>query len=193
MWHCQAGPATNKPPPNLQLWLPKVCHAHSRLDKNGEVEFVTPGKFFAPMHNLCSDSLSEADSGDLAMAETPNFKAAFPYQQDVLALPVTNLDTASAWYSKHFGMVEVERHDTPVSTVILERDGTKIGFAINGCDATQDGAAILVSNIRGMKKALESRGVQIGNWRVDERDGQKLQVFVVVAPDGLCYYFHEPI
>ena len=31
------------------------------------------------------------------------------------------------------------------------------------------------------------------NWRVDERDGQKYQVFFVVAPDGLCYYFHEPI
>ena len=26
-----------------------------------------------------------------------------------------------------------------------------------------------------------------------ERDGQKLQVFFAVAPDGLCYYFHEPI
>lgn len=127
------------------------------------------------------------------MAETPNFKAAFPYQQDVLALPVANLDTASEWYSKHFGMVEVERHDAPVPTVIQERDGTRIGFAINGSDASQDGAAILVSNIREMKEELESKGVQIGNWRVDERDGQKLQVFFVVAPDGLCYYFHEPI
>lgn len=127
------------------------------------------------------------------MTETPNFKAAFPYQQDVLALPVTDLDNASEWYSKHFGMVEIERHDATVPTVILERDGTRIGFAINGCDASQDGAAILVSNIRGLKEELESKGVQIGNWRVDERDGQKLQVFFVVAPDGLCYYFHEPI
>jgi catechol 2,3-dioxygenase-like lactoylglutathione lyase family enzyme len=127
------------------------------------------------------------------MAETQEFKAAFPFQQDVLALPVTSLDTASEWYSKYFGMVEVERQAAPVSTVILERDGTKIGFAITGGDASQDGAAILVSNIQGMKAELEARGVQIGNWRVDERDGQKLQVFFVVAPDGLCYYFHEPI
>ena len=29
--------------------------------------------------------------------------------------------------------------------------------------------------------------------RVDERDGKKLQVFFVVAPDGLCYYFYEPM
>ena len=127
------------------------------------------------------------------MAETQEFKAAFPFQQDVLALPVTSLDTASAWYSKYVGMVEVERQAAPVSKVLLERDGTKIGFAITGGDASHDGAAILVSTIQAMKAELEARGVQIGNWRVDERDGQKLQVFFVVAPDGLCYYFHEPI
>jgi len=31
------------------------------------------------------------------------------------------------------------------------------------------------------------------NWRVDEQDGKKRQVFFVVAPDGLCYYFFQPI
>jgi hypothetical protein len=44
-----------------------------------------------------------------------------------------------------------------------------------------------------MRNELESKGVNTGNWRVDERNGQKLQVFFVVAPDGLCYYFHEPL
>lgn len=121
------------------------------------------------------------------------FKAAFPYQQDVLALPVSDLDNASKWYSKHFGMVEVDRRGDPVPTVILERDGIRIGFSVNGGDASQDGAAILVTNIQRIREDLESRGVQIGNWRIDERDGQKLQVFFVVAPDGLCFYFHEPI
>jgi catechol 2,3-dioxygenase-like lactoylglutathione lyase family enzyme len=127
------------------------------------------------------------------MANGQEFKAAFPYQDNVLALPVTDLDAASAWYSKHFGMQEVERIAQPVPTVILERDGVRIGFAINGADATQDGAAILVSNIQGIKEEFESNGVKIGNWRIDEGDGQPLQVFFVVAPDGLCYYFHEPI
>jgi hypothetical protein len=90
-------------------------------------------------------------------------------------------------------MLEVERFDQPVPTVILERDGTRIGFAVNGGDPTQDGAAVLVSNIRGMKDELEARGVNVGNWRIDERDGRRFQVFFVVAPDGLCYYFHEPL
>ena len=90
-------------------------------------------------------------------------------------------------------MVEVERHDQPVPTIILERDGTRIGFSINGGDASQDGAAVLVSGIQELKEEFEAKGVKIGNWRVDERDGQKFQVFFVVAPDGLCYYFHQPI
>jgi catechol 2,3-dioxygenase-like lactoylglutathione lyase family enzyme len=121
------------------------------------------------------------------------FTAAFPYRDDVLALPVKDLDEASAWYSKNFGMVESDRHDHSAPTVVLERDGTRLGFAVNGGDASQDGAAILVSNIEQLKAELESRGVKIANWRIDERDGRTFRVFFVVAPDGLCFYFHEPI
>jgi len=127
------------------------------------------------------------------MASEARFEKAYPYQKDVLALPVTDLDAASAWYSSRFGMTEVERFDRPVPTVILERDGARIGFSINGGDASQDGAAIRVTNIREVKAQLESNGANVANWRVDEREGQKLQVFFVAAPDGLCYYFHEPI
>jgi catechol 2,3-dioxygenase-like lactoylglutathione lyase family enzyme len=125
------------------------------------------------------------------MSGASRFQAAFPYQKDVLALPVSDLDAASRWYANNFGMVEVERHQEPSPTVILERDGTRIGFSINGGDASQDGAAILVTEIGEMKNELEARGVKIGNWRIDERNGQRFQVFFVVAPDGLCYYFHE--
>jgi catechol 2,3-dioxygenase-like lactoylglutathione lyase family enzyme len=127
------------------------------------------------------------------MSAKPLFKAAYPYQKDVLALPVADIDAAARWYSDNFGMTEVERRDVPVPAVVLERDGTRIGFAITGGDASQDGAAILVSGIAAMKAELEAKGVELGNWRVDEHDGRKLQVFFVVAPDALCYYFHEPL
>jgi hypothetical protein len=102
-------------------------------------------------------------------------------------------DAASQWYAKAFGLTEVERRDHPHPTVILERDGVKIGFSINGGDALQDGAAILVSDIHRAKDDIEANGVQIGNWRVDEQYGQKFQVFFVVALDGLCFYFHQSI
>jgi len=127
------------------------------------------------------------------MSNEARFERAYPFQKDVLALPVTDLDAASTWYARHFGMTEVERFERPIPTVILERDGTRIGFAINGGDASQDGAAIRVTGIRAIKAALESNGANISNWRVDQRDGQKLRVFFVTAPDGLCYYFHEAI
>jgi hypothetical protein len=121
------------------------------------------------------------------------FKKAFPYGSDLSALPVSDLDSAANWYADHFGMMEVERRSEPTPTVIMERDGVRIGFSVNGGDSSQEGAAILVSGIEALRVELESRGVKIGNWRIDEQDGKTLQVFFVVAPDGLCYYFHEPL
>jgi catechol 2,3-dioxygenase-like lactoylglutathione lyase family enzyme len=115
------------------------------------------------------------------MSAEPRFKAAFPYQKDVLALPVTDLDAASKWYSEHFGMLEVERRADPLPAVVLERDGVRLGFEINGGDAAQDGAAILVSGISDMRRDLETRGVETGNWRIDERRGSKFQVFFVAG------------
>ncbi|MEO1366781.1 MAG: VOC family protein [Acidobacteriota bacterium] len=120
------------------------------------------------------------------------FKAAYPYQDDVLALPVDDLDAAAAWYAAHFGMAEVERRADGPPVVVLERDGVRIGFAITGGDPTQDGAAVLVEDIRDVRDELEGRGVAVSEWRVDERDGRPFQVFFATAPDGLCYYFHEP-
>jgi hypothetical protein len=118
--------------------------------------------------------------------------AAFPFAADVLDLPVVDLDLAVAYYAAGFGLTEVERREDP-PTVIMERDGVRFGFCVNGRDATQEGAAIRVSDAVRARDELEARGIRTGNWRIDHRDGKKLQVFFVVAPDGLCYYFHQPI
>jgi len=127
------------------------------------------------------------------MGEKAIFQKAFPYGDDVLALPVADMESAANWYAQHFAMVEAERRSTPHPTVIMERDSVRIGFSVNGGDSSQEGAAILVSDIHAARAELESRGVKIGDWRVDEREGKKFQVFFVVAPDGLCYYFYQPI
>ena len=127
------------------------------------------------------------------MSANTFFEAAYPFLEDVMTLPVKDLDEAVAWYSHAFGLSEIERTSDPVPQVIMSRDNAKIGFVVDGKDSTQDGVAILVQGIKQAREELESKGVEIANWRVDERDGQQLQVFFVVAPDGLCYYFHEPI
>ena len=127
------------------------------------------------------------------MGRSKLFEAAFPYADDILALPVDDIDEASAWYCYAFGLTEAERYNDPVPTVVLERDGVQIGFAVNGGDPGQEGAAIRVTDIHRARRELEERGIETGNWRVDENDGRKHQVFFVVAPDALCYYFHQPI
>ena len=127
------------------------------------------------------------------MSDNKLFINAFPYQKDILALPVSDLDIAAKWYGDGFGLREIERREKPVPTIILEREGTKIGFAINGGDPGQDGAAILVSDIDRAKAELVKGGVAVGDIQVDERDGEKYSAFFVVAPDGLCYYFHQLI
>ena len=126
------------------------------------------------------------------MASSKLYEAAFPFADDVLALPVEDIDRAAEWYAARFGLVEVERR-IACPTVIMERDGVRIGFAVNGGDSSQEGAAILVTDIHRARDELQANGVKTANWRVDERDGRKFQVFFVVAPDGLCYYFHQPI
>ena len=127
------------------------------------------------------------------VASSKLYEAAYPFADDVLALPVAHLDRAADWYAHRFGLVEVERRTAPCPTVIMERDGVRIGFAVNGGDPSQEGAAILVTDIHRARDELQANGVKTANWRVDERDGRKYQVFFVVAPDGLCYYFHQPI
>lgn len=121
------------------------------------------------------------------------FRAAYPFLDDVLGLPVKDIDQAARWYGRAFGLVEVERRADPVPAVIMERDGVQIGFAVNGGIPENDGAAILVADIHRARSELEANGIEAVNWGIEERDGQKLQVFFVVAPDGLCFHFHQPI
>ena len=40
----------------------------------------------------------------------------------------------------------------------------------------------LVNDIHKARDEVEANGVETGNWRVDERDGKKYQVFFVIAP-----------
>lgn len=121
------------------------------------------------------------------------YRAAYPYADDVLALPVKDIGQAAEWYADKFGLEVVERRCEPVPTVIMERDGIRIGFAVNGRAPENEGAAILVTDVRRARTELEAAGVETANWRVDERDGRRFQVFFVIAPDALCYYFHQPL
>jgi len=122
----------------------------------------------------------------------PLFLAAYPYLESVYTLPVGDLDDAAAYFGKSFELDEAERRDNP-PTVIMERDGVQLGFAITGGDASNDGAAIEVTDIDRARRELKANGVELGPDRIDERGGERFKVFFVVAPGGLCFYFHQRI
>ena len=148
------------------------------------------------MSKVRSNSLTRSHSPEVGgrhVPDSPLFKDAFPYQDDVLALPVLDLDATARWYGNAFGLREVERRAHPHEAVILERDGVRIGFALTGGDASQDGAAIKVSDIDRAKDEILAAGLDVGNPRIEEHDGAKRQVFFVVAPDGLCFCFFQPL
>lgn len=127
------------------------------------------------------------------MSEAVCWLNASGYQDDPLNLPVVDLDEVVQWYGKCFGLTEVRRTSEPLPQVVMERDGVPLGFTINGGDAGQDGAAIEVRNIEAWRHELEQKGVNVSPFREDQRDGNTLKVFFVIAPDGLCYYMYQPV
>ena len=48
------------------------------------------------------------------MTDQPLFEAAFPFADDVLNLPVEDIDQTVSWYKNAFNLTEVERRETPV-------------------------------------------------------------------------------
>ena len=114
-------------------------------------------------------------------------------RQEIQGLLDDNVFAALPDTQGAFGLAEVRRADAPHKSIVMQRDGVEIGFAENGGDSEQDGAAILISNIDRARAEFQANGLEIGDGRIDERDGVEYQVFFVVAPDGLCYYFHQPL
>ena len=121
------------------------------------------------------------------------FKNAWPYQDDVMKLPVADVEAAVPFYENMLGFRVVERADSPHRSAILERDGLRIGLNENGGDPTQDGCAFHVKGLESLLAEFNANGLpktpsDIG---IEQRESGPWKVFYVVAPDGLCYWFGE--
>lgn len=121
------------------------------------------------------------------------YKAAFPYQTDVLALPVANLADALPFYQKVFGFRSVSQQETPCPSAILARDTIQIGLAENGGDPTQDGCFFEVDDVEAAFDELKANGLSLTepNYRIDKHGDTTYRVFFVIAPDSLCYCLGE--
>jgi lactoylglutathione lyase len=118
---------------------------------------------------------------------------AFGYRDDRMNLPVADLTTALPFYEAVLGFRVVSRGDTPHRSAVLARDEVQIGLAENGGDPTQDGCAFHVTGLASLFAEFKANGLQkdVPDFGVEDHGGSAFQVFYVVAPDGLCYWFGE--
>ena len=120
-------------------------------------------------------------------------RKAFGYQGDTMNLPVADVAAAVTFYEKVLGFTVVSRGTTPHASAVLARDDVQMGLVESGGDPTQDGCAFHVDGLTDLLAEFHGRGHAkkpdaIG---VEEMDGASWNVFYVVAPDGLCYWFGE--
>jgi catechol 2,3-dioxygenase-like lactoylglutathione lyase family enzyme len=136
--------------------------------------------------------LLEALSGkETAMKAT--LKKASGYQGDSMNLPVQDLAAALPFYETVLGFRMLSRSDTPHYSAVLARDQVQIGLEENGGDPTQDGCAFHVKSLEALFAEFKANGLQkeLSEFNIEQHDGVAWQVFYVVAPDGLCFWFGE--
>jgi lactoylglutathione lyase len=121
------------------------------------------------------------------------FKTAWGYQGNNMALPVADVEAALPFYESVMGFKVVSKSDTPHRSAVLGRDGIQIGLAENGGDSSQDGCAFEVDNVESAFAELKTNGLNKEDpaFSVEEHGGVSWKVFYVVAPDGLCFWLGE--
>ena len=108
-------------------------------------------------------------------------------------LPVKDVNAAAPFYKNIMGFTEVSRTNTPVPTIVFEKDNIQMAIAENGGDPTQEGCVFEVDNVEEALKELQANGLNKDNSAIGtETHGPiKWKCFYVVAPDGLCYFIGE--
>ena len=121
------------------------------------------------------------------------YKAAAPYAEDKMNLPVSNVEEAIPFYEKIMGFKVVSRSESPVKSAVLGRDDIQIGLAENGGDSSQEGCFFEVDDAEAAFAELKTNGLnkEDAGFRIDKHGATSYKVFFVVAPDGLCYCLGE--
>ena len=121
------------------------------------------------------------------------FKSAWGYQGDNMALPVAQLDAALPFYEKVMGFRIESRNESPCRSAVLVRDGIQMGLAENGGDSSQDGCAFEVDDVDAAFAELQANGLAKADpgFGIEDHGGTSWKVFYVVAPDGLCFWFGQ--
>ena len=122
------------------------------------------------------------------------FKAAWPYKEDKMNLPVESLEAALPFYQTVMGFELVSQSDSPCKSAVLSRDDIQIGLAENGGDPTQEGCFFEIDDAEAAFAELKSNGLEkerADDFSINKYGDTFYKVFFVIAPDGLCYCLGE--
>ena len=122
------------------------------------------------------------------------FKAAWPYKEDKMNLPVKSLEAALPFYQTVMGFELVSQKDSPCKSAVLSRDDIQIGLAENGGDPTQEGCFFEIDDAEAAFAELKSNGLEkdrADDFSINKYGDTFYKVFFVIAPDGLCYCLGE--
>ncbi len=118
---------------------------------------------------------------------------AFGYQGDNMNLPVPDLAAAIPFYETVLGFQVSSRSDAPHKSAGTDarpgsdraRGKRRRSLAERVC-LPREGPGVVVRGVHchGLHK-------EHSNFDVERRDGVAWNVFYVIAPDGLCYWFGE--
>ncbi|MBL8981326.1 MAG: VOC family protein [Gemmatimonadetes bacterium] len=107
-------------------------------------------------------------------------------------LPVADVGAAVPFYEAVLGFRVAHQEDTPLRAATLARDDVQMRVVENGGDPTQDGCAFHVTGLDALQAAFRAAGLSsLSGVDVEQRADGPWNVFYVVAPDGLCYWFGE--
>jgi catechol 2,3-dioxygenase-like lactoylglutathione lyase family enzyme len=122
------------------------------------------------------------------------FKGVYPISgEDLSALPVRDISQAVAFYTSVLGFWVVEGDTT---TATLQRDDARLGLVRKPNHEPEEAGscAFAVTDLDAMHKELDGRGLDLGDIRIDEWDGQRYRVsFLREAENGYCYCFSQPV
>jgi predicted enzyme related to lactoylglutathione lyase len=125
------------------------------------------------------------------MSQSLSFAGAYPIgDTDVNSLPVKHLGPAIGYYTLVLGFTLASRDE---KAAVLRRDQAQIGLTENGQDPEQASCYFAVSDVEGLRRELEAKGIDPTSIRVDEHGGKQYRVCFAREPYGVCFCFGQEL
>lgn len=123
------------------------------------------------------------------MSETLEFQRIAPIgDTDPQNLPVSDVESATRYYTDTLGFTVDRYEGAPPQAVVLRRDDVELRLAVTGADPEQASCYIGVSDIDALHREYQAAGAKVSeNVEPMEYGGKSYRVIWVKDIDGICY------